>query len=156
VNAAPALIFPTTEWRWTLRDSGLAPRLKDLARLMADYADERGQLWPSVETLRLAHVQDRGVGDRLNTPTLHAKKTVERRLDQLIAAGWLERVSKGGIRGGAPIATVYRLAFPTDSFYGQLLRTVGVASSTNGSTAAEVEAGVNRPAVHVADAGASA
>jgi hypothetical protein len=120
--------FNSEQWQQELRDSDLAPRLQDLARLMASYADERGILRPSIEALRLAHVQDRGVGERLNAPRLHAKKTIERRVDSLVAAGWIERVEKGGIsRDGFSFTTTYTLAFPTDSSYGQLLRTATVA-----------------------------
>jgi hypothetical protein len=99
--------FPDREWERALRDSDLAPRLKDLARQMKSYADEAGYLRPPILKLRLEHVQDVG-NTRLNAPTLLNEKTIDRRVGALVKAGWF-RIAMPGGKGKS---TVYQMTFP--------------------------------------------
>jgi hypothetical protein len=83
--------FDSLRWAWALREADISPRLESLALTMFTYADRQGRMFPTVETLRLKHVNDDG------KPVV--ARTIIRWRNDLVRLGWLALVKKGDGRG---------------------------------------------------------
>lgn len=92
-------VKPLYSWRAAICDSDLRPAVRHVALAMSLYMSERGDsAFPGAK--RLAH--DTGLTER-------AVRTL---LGDLAAAGWLELVARGGLKGGKRMANLYRATIP--------------------------------------------
>lgn len=92
-------VKPLYTWRAAICDSDLRPAVRHIALAMSLYMSERGDsAFPGAK--RLAH--DTGMTER-------AVRTL---LADLSAAGWLDLVVRGGLKGGKRMANVYRASIP--------------------------------------------
>jgi hypothetical protein len=96
--------FPSLRWMWALRDAEITPKTRELGLLMMSYADASGLMRPTVDQLRLKIVNDNDV------PV--SASTIKRRRKELVDAGWIELVQRGGKGRGSAYASSYRLTFP--------------------------------------------
>jgi hypothetical protein len=86
-------------WRAALTDSDLPPTTRHVALTLSIYMSEKGDsAFPGAR--RLAH--DTGLSER----------AVRKQLGDLVQAGWLEVVQRGGLRGETRRANAYRARIP--------------------------------------------
>ncbi len=91
------------EWERIVRRARLGAPTTAVALALATYADRDGsRIFPGA--------------DRLAAVTEYSIRSVRESLKKLRTLGLIERVTKGGHRGGAAVADVYRLAIPVDLF----------------------------------------
>ena len=96
VKAATSPGFPSLKWWWAIRDhEDLSPSLRFVAMVIGAFANETGEVRPSLDRLKA------------NTGLSHSQ--IKRLREQLRRLGYLQIVMKGVGRGQA---SVYRLTFP--------------------------------------------